>query len=249
MTYRKLLISMTAAAGIAGIAGNALAGDVYPSYGIQYAAKLIFDKKDTKTGAAAASLHSGQAFNTPNDDGNATMIPQTKSMAYCDPAVTPAGYETNGCYGWGMHANWYLIDLSKLKGQGLGAVWVTVSVERHAGSDPKNNDIIPALTVYRGNQTLGPQMHWYPSELQGVPEFWGWLLQRATFVKGDVISYNSAYATPAQNFASVMGKFKLKGGTQDYLTVAVGGDAKDPNTKHSVNYQLTVDVKQKQPAQ
>lgn len=249
MTYRKLLTSMMVAAGIA---GNALAGDIYPNYGIQYAAKLVFDKKDTKTGAAAASLHSGQTFNTPNDDGNATMIPQTKSMAYCDPAVTPAGYETNGCYGWGMNANWYLIDLSKLKGQGLGAVWVTVSVARYAGSDPANNDIIPALTVYRGNQTLGPHMHWYPSELQGMPEFWGWLLQREVFVPGKadpMFSYDSAYATTSQDLASVMGKFKLKGATQDYLTVAVGGDAKDPNTKHSVNYQLTVDVKQKQPAQ
>ncbi|QJD29161.1 hypothetical protein [Methylococcus geothermalis] len=246
MTYRKLLTSMTVAAGIA---GNAVAGDVYPSYGIQYAAKLIFDKKDTKNGAAAASLHSGQTFNTPNDGGNATMIPQTKSMAWCDPAVTPAGYETNGCYGWGVNANWYLIDLSKLKSQGLTAVWVTINVERYQGAKPEENDIIPALTVYRGNQTLGPQKHWFPSELQGQPEFWGWLLQRDTFVKGDVFSYNSAYATPSQNLASVMGKFKLKGGTQDYLTVAVGGDAKDPNTKHTVNYQLTVDVKQKQPVQ
>lgn len=246
MTYRKLFSSMLVATGLT---GNALAGDIYPSYGVPYAAKLIVDKKDTKKDAPAASLHSGQAFNSPNDHDNATVIPQTKSIAWCDAAVTPAGYETNGCYGWSVNSAWFLVDLSKLKGQGLSTVWVTVSVGRYQGAKPEENDIIPALTVYRGNQTLGPHIHWYPSELQSVPEFWGWLLQRATFVKGDPFSYNSAYATTSQDLASVYGKFKLKGGTQDYLTVAVGGDAKDANTKHSVNYQLTVDVKQKQPAQ
>lgn len=247
MTNHKLLTSMLLAA--TGFASGAMAADAYPGAGIQYAAKLIFDKKDTKASAAPTSIHSGQTFNTPNDDGNPTMIPQTKSVAWCDSSVTPPGYESNGCYGWTMNSNWYLIDLSKLKGQGLSAVWVTISVARYQGAKPEENDIIPAVTVFRGNQYESPTSHWFPSELQQEPAFWGWLLTPNPFVKGDTDGFATAYTTSSKDLATLTGKFSLKGKKQDFLTIAIGGDSKDETNKHSVNYQLTVDVKQKQPAQ
>jgi hypothetical protein len=238
------------------LAERAAAGEIHPGYGIGYEAKLIFDKSDTKPGAAPVSLHSGQTFSTPGDGGNVTAIRTTASMAWCDPVINPDGAAPGTCYGWSHNSRWFLIDLSRLKKQGLGSVWVTLDLKRYdsgpaddkdsKGNPQENDDLIPALTVWRGNQNRGPHVHWYPAEHQETPEFWGWLLQRTPFVKTlPMDCFASAYATPMQDLATVHGKFKLRGGNQDYLTVAVGGDAKDPNSKHPVHYELVVDVKKK----
>lgn len=224
-------------------ANPASAVEIEPSYGIAYAAKLVFNKGDTKTDVPALSIHSGQSITNPSTAASGT-IPLTKSMAWCDDATNPpAGSIPDTCYGWGMHSKWFLIDLSALKAQGLSKVSVSIDVKRYIGAEPAKSDMIPALTVWRGNQNLGPLLHWYPSQFQATPPWWGWLLSPWTDKTNP--GYMSAYGVGAQTVANVNGEFKLKGGSQDYLTVAVGGDAKhtDPSLKHEVYFELVVDVK------
>ncbi|QXP82658.1 hypothetical protein ABZN20_17445 [Methylococcus sp. ANG] len=233
------------ALGLVYAATPAGAVEIVPADGITYAAKFVFQKKDTKSGAPALSVHSGQTIGTPGDGGSPASIPTTKSMAWCDPATNPpAGAVPGTCYGWAMHSQWFLIDLSGLKAQGLTKLNVTINAKRYIGSDPAKSDLIPALTVWRGNQNQGPHLHWYPNQFQTTPPFWGWLLSPWTDKTNP--GYMSANGVGPQTVASVNGVFKLKGRKEDWLTVAVGGDAQhgDPSQKHDVYFQLEVDVKQ-----
>ncbi|QXP88738.1 hypothetical protein [Methylococcus capsulatus] len=233
------------ALGLVCAATPAGAVEIVPGDGITYAAKFVFQKKDTKAGASALSVYSGQTIDTPGDGGSPASIPTTKSMAWCDPATNPpAGAVPGTCYGWAMHSKWFLIDLSGLKAQGLSKLNVTINAKRYIGSDPAKSDLIPALTVWRGNQNQGPHLHWYPSQFQTTPPFWGWLLTPWTSKTNP--GYMSAYGVGPQTVASVSGPLTLKGRKEDWLTVAVGGDAKhgDASQKHDVYFQLEVDVKQ-----
>ncbi|WP_041360682.1 hypothetical protein [Methylococcus capsulatus] len=233
------------ALGLVCAATPAEAVEIVPGDGITYAAKFVFQKKDTKAGASALSVYSGQTIDTPGDGGSPASIPTTKSMAWCDPATNPpAGAVPGTCYGWAMHSKWFLIDLSGLKAQGLSKLNVTINAKRYIGSDPAKSDLIPALTVWRGNQNQGPHLHWYPSQFQTTPPFWGWLLTPWTSKTNP--GYMSAYGVGPQTVASVSGPLTLKGRKEDWLTVAVGGDAKhgDASQKHDVYFQLEVDVKQ-----
>ncbi|HWO99619.1 MAG TPA: hypothetical protein VNL74_03215 [Methylococcus sp.] len=228
--------------GLSFLLGSVGAAEIEPNYGIGYSARLVFQKSDTKKGAPALTLHSGETLNSPG--GETTVIPMTKSMAWCDPAILPGSGTVPGtCYGWAMHAKWFLIDLSNLKKQGLGSVIVTIDARRYAGPNAENNDLIPAITVWRGYQNLGPHLHWFPSQFQATPDWWGW--QLAPFTDKTNPGFLSAKGVGDESIASVSGKFKLKGKNQDFLTVAVGGDAKhdDPAQKHDVNFELVVDVK------
>jgi hypothetical protein len=244
MTYRKLLLSMTVAACAA---GNALAGDIYPGHGIPYAAKFVFHRDDTRPGAPALSVHSGQTIPTPNDGGSPASIPTTRSMAWCDPAVMPPGGAPGTCYGSARHSQWFLIDLSRLRRQGLRRVKVTINAKRYAGAEPAKSDLIPALTVWRGNQTLGPTLDWFPSQHQATPPFWGWLLH--PWIGQVNPGFLSAHGVGPQTEASISDTLtlsgRLVGPRADFLTVAVGGDAKhaDPKQEHAVHFQFEVDVK------
>jgi hypothetical protein len=218
------------------------AAEITPNFGIGYTARLVFHKLDTKKDAPPLTLHSGQSLNSPG--GETTVIPMTKSMAWCDPAVTPVSDAVpDTCYGWAMYAKWFLIDLSNLKNQGLDSVIVTIDAKRYAGPKVENNDLVPAVTVWRGYQNLGPYLHWFPSQLQATPEWWGW--QLAPFTNKTNPGFLSAKGVGNEDIASVSGKFKLKGKKRDFLTVVVGGDAKhnDPAQKHDVHFELVVDVK------
>lgn len=247
---KKIIAGMLA---VAGLSGSATAAQIIGGTGLGFNAnpvvmvgKIIFNKKDLKADAPAAVIKSGNNVGAPAQgaDGN-IIVPPTKSMAWCDPATkgTPAG-DFSACYGWAMHSKWVLLDLNTLKDQGLSSVWVTITASRVADGTA-TGDLIPAVTVFQGNQNEGAQLHWYPNRFQAASPFP--LLK--PFNSGNP-GWDTAYDNGDQSTATVTGKLTLKGGKNarnNFLTVAVGGDERNAAQKHDVNFQLAVKLSKTRP--
>ncbi|CAL1241374.1 hypothetical protein [Candidatus Methylocalor cossyra] len=252
----KCPLVLLAALGSVGSAGAAQViggtGIGYSTNPITMVARLVFDKKDLKPGAAPLVVKSGDNVAPPEQQDMPITVPPTKSMAWCDPVSNPTERpvptDFSKCYGWAMFSKWFLIDLSALKKQGVGAVWVSIRASR-LEDQTALGDLIPALTVWRGQQNLGSTNHWYPNMFQTTPPFWAWKL--TPFTGPGNQGWATAYDSASKNTAAVIGKVPLKGGDKDYLTVAVGGDARhlDPKQKHDVNFQLAVSIAKKKPVQ
>jgi hypothetical protein len=240
--HKTLLTLLLGASLMPNLADSA---DIQGGAGIGYTARLVFQKNDAKPDQPALVLQSGQVITPPQQDAmqlDPITIPATASMAWNDPAVNPTGGAEG--YGWTHNSRWFLIDLSALKP--LKTVYVQINLKREANAaTPGQNDIIPALTVWRGYQDMGAVDDWYPNTFQASPAFWAWKL--APFTAADNPGYATAYGGADETLASVMGKLKLQGAGKDFLSVAVGGDSRDASNKHPVNFRLEVNVKKKMP--
>jgi hypothetical protein len=261
------------AALLASLSGAASAVEVYGGTGIgftnsdsQWVANFVFSKQDAKSGASA-SIKTGDDVTPAAQKGNGTTItvPRTKSMAWCDPSSNPdnpSNTDFDQCYGWGMHSKWVVVDLNDLQKRGMTNVWVSVTAKRASDGTtdeyaadgttplPSDDDLVPALTVFQGRQDVGAHLHWYPNKFQ-KQTFWAWKLTPFAGGKTESNGWATGYFSGGNlDSANVTGKVKLKPGGQNYLSIAVGGDARhgDTKDKHDVNFELVVSVSKKKPS-
>lgn len=258
-------------------AGNGIGfsnGNVNPATGASptgpWVANIIFNKNDLKANAVTTVktgddiTHKRQRADAAKN-GNTQVMPKLKSMSWCDDGVkslmssTP---ESGKCYGWSMHSRWIVLDLNALKKAGLTNVWVSITAKKYddgtasevdstGKSLPSDDDLVPALTVFQGRQDEGVHLHWFPSQFQQMSDFWAWKLTPFTGGATQSTGWSTAYmASGSLDSANVMGRVKLKADGQNYLTVAVGGDAKHATAaeKHDVNFQLDVVVSKTKPS-
>ncbi len=226
--------------------------------GIVSVANITFDKNDLKSNAPEISIHTGTNF-TPTQQNipyaKYSFVPRTKSDAWCDPAANPSDLKNTSydqCYGNAYDARWVVLDFNKLKKQGYGNIAVEITARRYFIGDANDasNDLVPALAVFQGLQNQGGWGHWFPNQFQGSPQFWAWKLTPFTGGTTNSSGWATAYTpTGGQDKITVDGVLKLKGGGNNYLSVAVGGDARKPGNIHDVNFELVVKVtKYKKPA-
>jgi hypothetical protein len=251
------------AAGLALIAGSGLAQarEIAGGNGLGYVAKLVFDKKDTQPKRPPLVLKTGDPITPRGQEDYPVKVPATKSTAWSDPSSNPdrKTADIDAGYGRGPHSKWFLIDLNLLQKQGLKSVWVRVAVKRHndgtgvetdadGNALPSDDDLIPALTVWRGYQDTGDGSlyGWYPNRFQKSQKTW-WGVKLTPFTTPESPGYATAFELPDNALATVLGTVKLKANAPNFLTVAVGGDARDVTQRHDVNFQLEVDVKAKPP--
>ncbi|MCX7097251.1 MAG: hypothetical protein NTV43_05020 [Methylococcales bacterium] len=267
---------------------------VQAGYGANYKARIKIDKNaytyankivfKTDDAISPAGLIGSELF----------KVPLTPSMGWNDIATNPdisacSATVTTNCltyatdidkrsFGWGHSANWYLIDLNALVASVKG-VSVHITVERYddgiatetttsstgvVTTLANDDDLIPALTVWQGNQDNGTHSHWFPNKHQATAKFdgsagttfWGrklskpeWVVsKKLTYslkgVNSGMVGWDTAYTTAAQKTATVEGEVLLdkKDPSKNFLTVALGGDNHNVAGKHSANYKLTVEV-------
>ena len=184
-------------------------------------------------------------------------VPHVTSMSWCDPAANPSNPGNTDfaqCYGDANNSKWFIVDLNGLYKAGLQKVTVTVTTQRFddgvaAETDdgdhalPGDDDLVPALTVFRGRQDAGAHGGWYPNRFQ-QKRLWAWNLAPFDPPGKAKRGYATAFGTTKANSATVTGPYALKGGNQNYLTVGVGGDARheSASSAHAVNFKLTVAV-------
>lgn len=184
-------------------------------------------------------------------------VPQTASMSWCDPSsnpVVPGNTDFGQCYGHARNSKWFVVDMNALYKAGLRKVNVTVTAQRYddgnaeekGGSGnvlPSDDDLVPAVTVYRGRQDGGAHIDWYPNTFQRNP-FWAWKLSPFDPPGKTSFGYATANGSTAADSATVTGPYALKSGNQNYLTIGVGGDARHGATtgQHDVNFRLTVNL-------
>jgi len=179
--------------------------------------------------------------------GSMGGFPQTLAITSASAA---APSDSDSCYGSAFGSKWTVVDLNGLQRAGLKSVWMTVTAKRYDDQDgtAADDDLIPALTVFRGRQDVGVHGFWYPNQFQESPEFWAWKLSpfHTTMAKSDTSGgWATGHDADDASTASVNGQVPLKPGNQNYLTVAVGGDARDGSSGHDVNFELTVTVTMK----
>jgi hypothetical protein len=218
--------------------------------GIGSVANITFDKTDLKSDAPV-SIHTGTNFTPPEQNipyVKPSLVPMTKSDAWCDPSANPLQPENTSydlCYGNAYDARWIVLDFNKLKKQGIGKVAVSITAKRYTIGDinlPINN-LVPALAVFQGLQNQGAWGKWFPNTFQTTPPFWGWKLTPFKDGATESAGWATAYTpTGGQSEITVDGVLKLVGGNNNYLSVAVGGDARDPANIHDVNFELAVKV-------
>lgn len=119
---------------------------------------------------------------------------------------------------------------------------------------PNDDDLVPALTVWDGYQNRGSHLHWFPNKFQKTTTpFWAEMLkpESALIGLGGDKGFDTAYARTTGDMdktAQVQGTITLGAvgssvaKTNRYLTIALGGDDRNPAAKHDVNYKLTVKV-------
>lgn len=249
-------------------AGNGIGfsnGNVNPTTGASptgpWVANITFDKNDLKASALTV-VKTGDALTHPRQaadaakNGNTQVMPTLKSMSWCDDGVkslmssTP---ESGKCYGWSMHSRWIVLDFNALQKAGLTNVWVSMTAKRYDDNDgvTTDDDLVPALTVFQGRQDVGIHLHWFPSQLQQMADFWAWKLKPFAGGTTQSTGWSTAYmASGSLDSANVTGRLKLAPGGQNYLTLVVGGDAKHATAaeKHDVNFQLDVKLSKTKPS-
>jgi hypothetical protein len=263
---------------------------ITPGKGAEYIARITFDKDTLKEGGKSVEITTGQPVAEPH---YTAVIPAVKSMGWNDHVLNPkkcSATVTANCmsavfttddladkaYGWSHNSLWYLVDLTALKGK---KAHVHIKVERYQddqlggepgkdkdGNDiilPSDDDLIPAMTVWKGMQITGTKTHWYPNRHQGAVAddgsdiyFWANDLQKPQWRKTNTtnyelrgttsaaLGYDTAFDSSGKTVAEVQGEIKLdsKDMTANYLSIALGGDDREPGRKRDVNYKLTISV-------
>jgi hypothetical protein len=279
-------------------AADITTGDaVSPGYGVNYKAKLTLNKamieKDTIVIKTDDVL-------TPGANTDETVkIPATKSMGWNDTATNPdiascSATVTTNCitiadvadkgFGWGHNSHWYLLDLNQLAGQ---KVHLHIVVERYNDGNnaetstnattgvvtnlPSDDDLIPALTAWKGYQDKGTHLHWFPNKHQtSTKPFWAgasdyvtvssshngklskpvWVSGKNTYklegTNSAGLGYDTAFGATDTSMAEVSGLIQLskKDPKENYVTIAVGGDGRHAAAtgKHDVNYKLSISL-------
>ena len=264
---------------------GAAANAVIPSLSLKSDDTIQSPAKDPAETVTIARTKS-MGWNDPavNFRGACTASAPTTAAPLADPNTVNC-IPDNG-YGWGHSSQWYAVDLNTLWAQGVRYVHVSITVDRYddgkaqeqsvdsAGKpvtnadgtpkyDPSDDDLIPALTVWAGEQWTGKHMHWYPQKYQNFAAnkpadekvFWADRLSPAAGHGGEP-AWDTAWDTAKQNQAAVHIMVKL--GTdplKNKLTVTLAGDGRhtfppgaakqgqvDSSKKHDVNFKLTVAV-------
>lgn len=225
------------------------------------------------TAASSIPRAKSMGWNDPavNPWGACTAGAPTAEKPLADPNTVNC-VPANG-YGWGHNSHWYLVDLNQLYTQGVRWASVSVMVKRYddgvavetttdangnTTTNPGDDDLIPAATVWKGNQNYGQHLHWYPNKYQNLdpslPDsdtWWATALKPAYKIDG-TYAFGSAYGTADPGMVKVDVVVNLKPGYNNYLTVALAGDGQhvqaggdkigqiDSRQKHDVNYQIVV---------
>lgn len=243
------------------ISNSSYAAETLAGYGILYDAQLIFNNDDAKPSGKVLSIKSGDVLlPSVQQKSNITpyLIPKVKSLGWCDPLANPNTRTTdfNNCYGWSMYSRWFLVDLSKVS----GTVWVQINVARYNNNDNDltDDDLVPAMTVWRGKQSQGKFGDWYPNQFQGFDAngkplsndsfkpFWAWTLTPLSLVSTNP-SWASAVKSSTKKSVTMIQKVVNKPGDQDYLTIALSGDEHVSGALHDANFQLNVRISTKYP--
>lgn len=250
------IMGLAALSGLSGLAH----GFEIAAGGVPYVATLTPVKADMKAGAAALVLKTGDALGAGDTLHPANTVPFVKSMGWKDNAANPkddASTDVNLGYGWTHNSKWFLVDLNKLYDQGIRKTYVMVTVKQVSDGVatetdstgkvlPSDDDLVPGLTIFSGYQNHGTALGWYPNQYQTKVPFWGSKL--APFAGAVPAGYATAFgaATPE---VSIHGLVKLKKGRNNYLSIAVGGDARHAaaSLKHDVNFQFEVMVSKTMP--
>jgi len=227
----------------------------YGPWSFPWLGRIVFDKKDAKAVAPGFIIKTGDDVTPPPQRNTKAkfIVPPLNYISWCNSYSNPLiknNEDFSTCYGNAQYSHWYVLDLNKLHQQGLKAVWISVAAERYpATSDSRG--LVPALTLFKGHQTVGSTLSWYPQTFQTTPSFWANELQPFTGGRTRSTGWATAYGTGNQNLAEVSGWVKLRPGGQNFLTVAVGGDAhRTEVTKTTVNehpYALVLRVSKTKP--
>ena len=234
-----------------------LAAETIAGQGAPYTARLVFQKKDVnKVSTNAANdviLQSGDEL-LPAKQQNSSLpvflIPSVKSNGWCDPAANPNVTTTaiDQCYGWSQQSQWFLLDFSK-----LGKRKLLLNITLQKSDTSTNNPLVPALTIWRGQQTQGLAGDWYPNKFQGfgsngkpdnsvAKAFWAWNLAPLNNTSGK-LSWVTASGSSNKDKASFSQTIALKGGESNYLSVIVGSDNQEtPN--QNADFKLVVRLSQ-----
>lgn len=225
--------------GLAGTSSSPLVGSI------------VFNKDDLTKGLTV-SVNSGQDITPVKQKtlGVSLLVPKTGSIAWCDPVANPSitnNTDSNLCYGAVNESKWFVLDFNDMQKKGVKTVYLRMAAKTFSDGDnnPADDDLVPALSVFQGRQDLGGILDWYPNQFQTSPAFWAWQLSPFTgTATGNSSGFATAHGAVSPDKAIVTGKLTLKPGGQNFLTVAVGGDARDANP-HDANFQLAVKVGKK----
>jgi hypothetical protein len=232
------------------------AAETIGGYGIPYTARLVFEKSDINKVANSndknLTVTSGEAL-LPTKQANASLtaltVPTVKSNGWCDTAANP-NTNSNDCYGWSNQSQWFLLDLSKL---GSRKVWLQISAQK---DDSSTDDyLVPALTVWRGQQNQGLPGDWYPNKFQGfnskgtpdnsLKAFWAWNLKPLNNNSGK-LSWATAANNDDKSKVTLTQQVTLKGGESNFLTVILGSD-NQTSLNQNANFKFLVRLSSKMP--
>ncbi len=232
------------------------AAETIGGYGIPYTARLVFEKSDINKVANSndknLTVTSGEAL-LPTKQANASLtaltVPTVKSNGWCDTAANP-NTNSNDCYGWSNQSQWFLLDLSKL---GSRKVWLQISAQK---DDSSTDDyLVPALTVWRGQQNQGLPGDWYPNKFQGfdskgapdnsLKAFWAWNLKPLNNTSGK-LSWATAANNDDKSKVTLTQQVTLKGGESNFLTVILGSD-NQTTLNQNANFKFLVRLSSKMP--
>lgn len=252
------LIALPVSSGAAEILGGTGVG--FDDAPIPWVSTIVFDKQDAKAGAAEFVVQTGDDVTPPSQQDSNTKIwvPYLAATSWCDSYANPLirnNQDFGLCYGNGWQSNWYVLDLNALQKSGLKGVWVSVTAKRIADGTETSADnlLVPALTVWQGKQTEGSNLQWFPQTFQSTPKFWANQLSPFTGGNTQSTGWATAYGAATPDRAEVTGWVKLQPGGRNFLTVAVGGDARKQIVKQRTSdgqckYALSVNVGKNKPA-
>lgn len=243
-----------------GLTQLSIASETIIGPGIPYTARLVFEKSDihklANSNDKTITIKSGDEL-LPSKQANSTLaavpVPTIKSNGWCDPAANPHTNTTDitQCYGRSNQSQWFLMDLSKL---GTRKIWVQISAQKDEAST--DDYLVPALTVWRGQQNQGLTDNWYPNKFQGfastgAPDgtvakaFWAWNLKPLNNIAGK-LSWATAANNDDKSKITLTQQVALKGGESNYLTVILGSDNQESQNQNA-NFKLLVRLSSKMP--
>jgi len=258
----KRVVKVLVAAAIVGLHLPVHAADVFAANSDEevtnpWLANMQFIKFDLTSGIPLA-IKSGDVLTTDPLLGPVSnvTVPRLGSMSWCDPAAHPLVPDNTNiadCFGSAADSQLLVLDLNKVRKKGAKKAYLRLILKAYDDGDHSlgdaDEDLIPALTVYKGRPESGAGLSWYPNKYQNDPALSQWQLLPFT---GKNTNNSSGWTTGffgVNSFHQVVltGKLSLESGNQNYWTVAIGGDARHSNlaAKHPVNFRLSVLVDSK----
>lgn len=215
-------------------------------------ASVQFIKFDL-TSRMSATIKTGATLT--GTDGS-IVVPRLGSMSWCDPAANPlipGNTDIAQCFGRPSGSQFIVLDFNKLRKKGVRKAYLRLTLKSYDDNDipgDPDEDLVPALTVFQGRpDPNSPLPWWYPNKYQNDPGLADWSLKPFTGkATNNSAGWNTAwFGKNSSDRAVVTGKFMLQSGDQNYLTVAIGGDARHANfaDQHLVNFRFDAYVDSK----